>query len=112
MELLKFTGEDAELVRAAAKALKEAAAVESKAKKNRESARDVIERMLAEKRALVVGTLPVKTVVIIQADGVDAVKLERKGRQQFDQKRFGLLHADLLEQFTDEQPATYCDSLL
>jgi hypothetical protein len=112
MELVKFTGADADLAIAAAKALQESSAAANKHKKAADAAKAAIARLLADRRGIAVDALPAKTVVVIQANGSDVVKVERKAAQRFDQTAFSLVHADLVETFTKETPATYYDSLI
>jgi hypothetical protein len=109
---LKFAGADAQLVRAAAEAIAENSKKANSFKKKADAAKEVLTKLLAEKRDIHLDRLQAKTVIIIQADDVDAVQISRKGREQFDKDSFSLLHGDLLEKFTGEVPATYFDSLL
>lgn len=112
MRLLKFTGDDSNTLIHAARQLANAAAEENKQKKLRESAKVAIASLLLKSRDVDVSTLPDKETVLVQCDGVDTVKIDRKSSQRFDAKSFSLVHAVLSLEFTKASVATYFDSLL
>lgn len=112
MVLVKFTGPEAELALAASRAIQQASKEENKHKKAREAGREVLARLLAKERDVFIDQLPPKTVIMVQCDGADAVKIEIKAQDRFDSKAFSLVHPDLALKFTRETPTVYCDSLL
>src|SRR5689334_11407928 len=112
MELVKFSGPDADVVRAAAKALQESSKEANRLKKQVDAAKEVLIRLLADKRSLIVDQLPDKTIVVIQADGKDAIEIKRKAQERFDQTEFGLMHPELQVKFMKSKPITYVDALV
>lgn len=112
MQLVKFTGKTAQLMTAAAYALEAAKKEKNKHQKAEEAAKEVVARLLLQERQVNIDLLENKEVVIVQCDGTDTMKVERKESQRFDGKEFALLHPGLSEEFTRATPATYFDSLL
>jgi hypothetical protein len=111
MELIKLVGKDAELMTAAARALEKSKEA-NELQKDAEAAKELIARELLNLRKLNLDLLPAKTIVVVQCDGQDTIKIEIKESKRFDSKAFRLLHLQLSEEFTRPSPAKWFDSLL
>lgn len=109
---VKLTGQDAEVMVAAAIALEAAKKEKNRLDKDESAAKEVISRELLRLRKINLDLLPNKEIVFVECDGKDAVKVEIKESQRFDLKAFALTHPDLSRKFTKPSPAKYFDSLL
>jgi hypothetical protein len=112
MMLVKLSKEDGRAMEAASSAMAAAAGEENKHKKAREAAKMIIARELLQLRKISLDELPAGEVVMVQVDGRDVVKVDRKGTMRLDQEALRAAHPDVLDAFTRESVASYFSSLL
>lgn len=109
---VKLSPSDGETIRLATVALAISAREENKHKKAREAAKTIIERELEKLRGIKLDDLQGAQIVIVQCDGVDLLKIERKESQRLDATALGQAHPELVAQFTKPSVASYFSSLL
>jgi hypothetical protein len=112
MVLIKFNKEDGRALEAASGAMAAAAVEENKHKKAREAAKTIIARELLQRRGVNLDNLPAKEIVLVQCDGVDVLKVERKESQRLDGAALGAAHPELVIEFTKPSVASYFSSLV
>jgi hypothetical protein len=81
------------------------------AEKEEKAAKATIIRWLKEERKYEIADQPAGTIVVIQFDGKDAIKLERKGRSGIDLERLRAEASEVAEKFATTSTATYFDVL-
>lgn len=109
---IKLSKEDGRALEAATEAMAAAAIAENTGKKARDSAKKIIERELLSKRQVTLDTLPDKEIVMIQVDGKDVLKIERKSSMRLDQSALSEAQPEIASQFTKPSVASYFSSLI
>lgn len=112
MVLIKFSKADGLAIGEATLAMKEAAEMENKAKKARDAAKSIIGRELLQRRNVNLDELPAATIVMVQVEGDDVVKVERKASERLDSTALRQAHPEIVENFTRPSVASYFSSLL
>lgn len=112
MTQLKLSKADGYALQTAVESMAAAALEENRHKKARDAAKVIILRELFNRRALVVDSLKAGELVIVQVEGADVLKIERKAAQRLDQEALGAAHPDIVAQFTKPSVASYFSSLL
>lgn len=112
MTLIKLSAADGEAVLAAARTLATSGPVKNSHEKACKTAKETIERELLRLRGVNVSALPEKEVVLVQCDGQDLLKVERKGAQKLDATALAAAHPELVSEFTRLSVASYFSSLL
>lgn len=91
--------------------LKEAKDLKSRGEQISEAAKSRLLTWLRKERSYDVESQPAGTIVIIQLNGSDCFKIERKGRSSIDIQRLRVERKDVAEEFRTESVATYIDAL-
>ena len=73
------------------------------------AAKGYITAWLSTERKLDVDKLPVGSVIMIQVNGKDCIKVERKGQNRLDVTWLQTAQPEIAKQFTVTKPATYFD---
>lgn len=109
---VKLSGEDGRALKAATRAMAAAAIEENKHKKAREAAKTIIARELDRLRGIKLDALPAAEIVLVQVEGADVLKVERKESQRLDATALGAAHPELVTEFTKASVASYYSSLV
>ena len=99
-------------MRSTAQLLAEASVAENKHKKEREQLKELIQRDLKKLRSLDLDGLPARELVIVQCDGKDVLKIERKSSERVDLAALSQAHPEVAQEFTRASVATYYSSLV
>lgn len=83
----------------------------SAAEKETKAAKATIVRWLKTERNYDIEAQPPGTIVVIQFEKADALKLERKGRNGIDLERLRAEASEVAEKFASSSTATYFDVL-
>lgn len=110
--LIKLSKTDGEALRVASQSLAVNAETENTAKKARDAAKKIIERELLAQRKIAVDQLSEKEIVLVQVDGVDVLKIERKGANRLDGTALAAAHPEIVTEFTKPSVASYFSSLI
>lgn len=110
--ILKLSKADGAALLTAVQSLAVNGPIENAAKKARESAKKIIDRELINQRKVDPSTLPDKTLLTIQVDGKDVLKIERKSAQRLDTTALTAAHPDIAQEFTKSSVASYYSALV
>lgn len=91
--------------------LKEGKTLTSAGEKLVKSAKASVVSWLKSERHWDVEAQPVGAIAIIQLDGKDCIKIERRGRRAVDVTRLQSERPEVAEEFSQEKAATYIDAL-
>ena len=107
MIFVKLSAADGKRVAAASSAFAAAGEQENKHRKAKEAAKQILTRELKELRGIVLEELPAGELVVVQIDGRDALKVDRRASQRLDGPALGAAHPNLVEEFTKPSVASY-----
>lgn len=109
MILIKLSAADGAAIKQAVASMASAAAEENKQKKARESAKSIITRELKAHRPKMqpLDELPAGEFVLVQVDGKDVLKIDRREAQRLDADGLKAAHPEIVEKFTGPSVASY-----
>lgn len=107
--LVKLSAADGAAIKQATASMSAAATEENKQKKARESAKAIIVRELKTHRPKMdpLDKLPAGEFVLVQVDGKDVIKIDRREAQRLDGDGLKAAHPEIVEKFTGPSVASY-----
>lgn len=109
---IKLSSSDGEALRTAVESLAKNSETKNAAEKATKAAKEIIDRELIKLRKVDPSQLAEKEIVMVQIDGVDVLKIERKGANRLDGPGLANAHPEIAAEFTNRGVASYYTSLL